>query len=176
MRRPGRDSESSSESATGAPSAAPEDADVAADDAAASAGGGNSGESALAVDTRAVAAAREIVRTGSMQLSVDDAEDGAAAVARIAGDAGGFVADEQARVRDHEVDITVRVPADTFEDVRGEIAGLGDVVEQTVEAQDVTAEVVDLDSRDHVARAQRRTAAGPAVGGGRRGSAGDGGG
>lgn len=140
----GRDS--SSESATEAPGAAPADSGVAADEAA-SAGGGSSGESALGVDTRAVAAAREIVRTGSMQLSVDDAEDGATAVARIAGDAGGFVADEQARVRDHEVDITVRVPADGFEDVRGEIAGLGDVVEQTVEAQDVTAEVVDLDSR-----------------------------
>ena len=85
---------------------------------------GNSGESALAVDTRAVAAAREVVRTGSVQLSVDDAEDGAAAVARIAGDAGGFVADEQARARDHEVDITVRVPADTFEDVVQELGAI----------------------------------------------------
>jgi hypothetical protein len=109
--------------------------------------------SALDVDTQAIAAERDIVRTGSMQLRVDDAEDGETAVARIATDAGGFVSNEQARVKDHQVDITVRVPADHFEDVRADIADLGDVVEQTVDAQDVTAQVVDIDSR--VASLQR---------------------
>jgi hypothetical protein len=119
----------------------------------ASRGGGDSGATALAVDTRAIAAARDIVRTGSMQLTVDDAGEASAAITRIATDAGGFVAREEARVRDDEVDITIRVPADSFEDVRARVGDLGDVEEQTVDAQDVTAQVVDIDSR--VASLQR---------------------
>ena len=122
-------------------------------DEAATEGGGASGETALAVDTQAIAAARDIVRTGSMQLTVDDAEEAAADISRIATDAGGFVASEEARVRDDEVDITIRVPADSFEDVRAQVGDVGDVEEQTVDAQDVTAQVVDIDSR--VASLQR---------------------
>jgi hypothetical protein len=143
---------SSSDSAGGARLVAPTESaepNAAGQDEATAGSAG----SALDVDTQAIAAERDIVRTGSMQLRVDDAEDGETAVARIATDAGGFVSNEQARVRDHQVDITVRVPADHFEDVRADIADLGDVVEQTVDAQDVTAQVVDIDSR--VASLQR---------------------
>ena len=149
----GDDSESAN---LAAPTTASE-ADTATGDEAAVAGdaGGAdaAGTTALGVDTQAIAAERDIVRTGSMQLTVDDAEDSAAGVARIASDAGGFVSNEQARAKDDQVDITVRVPADTFEDVRSDIGDLGDVVEQTVDAQDVTAQVVDIDSR--VASLQR---------------------
>jgi len=87
------------------------------------------------------------VRTGTMRLTVDDVDATASDVRRLAVDAGGFVADEQVRARDDEVDMTVRVPADRFDDVRGAIGELGDVAEQDVEAQDVTAEVVDVESR-----------------------------
>jgi hypothetical protein len=127
--------------------------DLATDEVQSAGGSAAGEESALAVDTQAIAAARDVVRTGSMQVTVDDAADGAADVARIATDAGGFVSNEQARVRDRQVDVTVRVPASSFEDVRAEIGDLGDVVEQTVDAQDVTAQVVDIDSR--VASLQR---------------------
>lgn len=102
---------------------------------------------ALAVDTAAIAAARDVVSTGDMTLTVDDAAAAAGDVREIATEAGGFVADEQARAGDDEVDITIRVPADVFDDVRGDVGDLGDVVEQNVEARDVTAEMVDLDSR-----------------------------
>ncbi|HET8620200.1 MAG TPA: DUF4349 domain-containing protein [Acidimicrobiales bacterium] len=76
-----------------------------------------------------------------------DAAAAADAVRRIATDAGGFVADEQERARDDEVDITVRVPAASFDEVREDIGALGDVVTQNVEARDVTAEMVDVESR-----------------------------
>ena len=117
-------------------------------------GGGSAGEAAtagadpgaLAVDAAAIAAARDVVRTGDMTLTVDDAAAAAGDVRGIAAEAGGFVADEQERARD-EVDITIRVPADVFDDVRGDVGDLGDVVEQNVDARDVTAEMVDLDSR-----------------------------
>jgi hypothetical protein len=109
--------------------------------------GGGEGAGPLAVDTVAVARARDVVRTGTMQLTVDDVDAAATEVRRLAAGAGGFVADEQVRARDDEVDMTVRVPADRFDGVRTAIGELGDVAEQDVEARDVTAEVVDVESR-----------------------------
>jgi Domain of unknown function (DUF4349) len=123
--------------------------EASADAAGAEGDGGGGGEAAvpLAVDTVAVARARDVVHTGTMELTVEDVDASATDVRRLAADAGGFVADEQVRARDEEVDLTVRVPADRFDGVRGAIAELGDVAEQKVEARDVTAEVVDVESR-----------------------------
>ncbi len=132
------DDESADEAAAG-------DAATDADMTAAEESGGGAG--ALAVDTAAIAADRDVVRTGDMRLAVDDAPEAADGVRGIATDAGGFVADEQERARDEEVDITVRVPADRFDDVREDVEALGDVVEQSVDARDVTAEMVDVESR-----------------------------
>jgi hypothetical protein len=101
----------------------------------------------LAVDTVALSQAREVIRTGRLDLSVDDVEDAAADVRRITDAAKGFVADEQVHAADAEVSITVRVPTDDFDGVRAQIAELGEVVEQTVEAEDVTAEMVDVETR-----------------------------
>jgi Domain of unknown function (DUF4349) len=109
--------------------------------------GGSEAAVPLAVDTVAVARARDVVRTGTMELTVEDIDAAATDVRRLATDAGGFVADERVRARDEEVDLTVRIPADRFDGVRGAIGELGDVAEQNVEARDVTAEVVDVESR-----------------------------
>ena len=134
--------------ATAAPGVA-DTGDGAGEETAEGAGGGGADEGAgpLSVDTVAIAQARDVVRTGTMQLTVDDVDATLVDVRRLATDAGGFVADEQVRARDAEVDVTVRVPADRFDDVRGAIGELGDVAEQNVEARDVTAEVVDVESR-----------------------------
>jgi len=94
-----------------------------------------------------VAAARDVVRTGTMRVTVADAPAAAGEVRAIAGGVGGFVADEQVQPGDGRVTVTVRVPADAFDDVRAAVRTLGDVSEEEVEARDVTAEVVDLDSR-----------------------------
>jgi Domain of unknown function (DUF4349) len=144
--------DSSAEAGGGVDATGPPDADSgggAGEEAAEDAGGGGGDEGAgpLAVDTVAIAQARDVVRTGTMQLTVDDVDATLVDVRRLATDAGGFVADEQARARDAEVDVAVRVPADRFDDVRGAIGELGDVAEQNVEARDVTAEVVDVESR-----------------------------
>lgn len=94
-----------------------------------------------------VAEGRDIVRTGTMTVTVGDAPSSADDVRRLAADRGGFVADESVRVEDDEVDLTLRVPADGFDDLRDQVAELGDVAAQDSQAQDVTAQVVDLDSR-----------------------------
>lgn len=145
----GSDAGGSADTAVGDPGAEEgrEVTDETAADADSGAAAGGEGAGPLALGTVAIAGARDVVRTGTMQLTVDDVEATATAVRRLATDAGGFVADEQVRARDDEVDITVRVPADRFDDVRGAIGDLGDVAEQDVEAQDVTAEVVDVESR-----------------------------
>lgn len=142
-------SETSGASSGGADEEALEfdDEQAAQDDAAGGAGDGTGGEANLAVDTVALAQDREVIRTGVLNLSVDDVADAATEVRRIAGAAEGFVADEQQHAADAEVSITVRVPTDDFDGVRAQIADLGDVVEQTVEAQDVTAEMVDVETR-----------------------------
>jgi Domain of unknown function (DUF4349) len=130
-----------SEATADAADAGGEARDEASADAAVADGDGaeGGGEAAvpLAVDTVAVARARDVVRTGTMELTVEDVEATATDVRRLATDAGGFVADEQKRARDGKVDLTVRVPADRFDGVRGAIA------EQNAEARDVTADVVD---------------------------------
>lgn len=110
-------------------------------------GSGGGQASSLAVDTVALARQREVIRTGEMWMTVDRVEEAADDVRTVADEAGGYVGDEQLRARDGEADVTVRVPAADFDDVRSGIAELGDVGEQSVEAQDVTAEMVDVETR-----------------------------
>jgi hypothetical protein len=132
-----------------APEAAPQDAGAEATDEAAAeaaAGDGTGGAAELAA-LEVVGAERDVVRTGTMQVTVDEIETAANEVRALATEADGFVADEQVRAVDDTVDVTVRVPADAFEDVRAGVAELGDVTEQDVQAQDVTAEMVDVESR-----------------------------
>ena len=136
--------------ASGSPSGVGDESrDEASAEPTAESDGAGGGDAAvpLAVDTVAVARARDVVRTGTMELTVEDVDATTTDVRGVASDAGGFVADEQVRARDDEADLTVRVPADRFDGVRGAIAELGDVAEQNVEARDVTAEVVDVESR-----------------------------
>jgi Domain of unknown function (DUF4349) len=126
------------------PGAAPQESD----EAATGAGGGDAGRVAIAPDpAQVVAATRDVVRTGTMQLTVEDVDDAAADITALVTGAGGFVSNEQARAADRQVDLTVRIPADRFEDVRGQIGKLGTVESQQVDAQDVTAEMVDVQSR-----------------------------
>lgn len=124
------------------------DLDQASEEAGAPAADGATGAGGdAAIDTVALVRDREVIRTGSMQLSVDEVGDALAEVRRLTDEAAGFVADERELARESQVTITVRVPTDAFDEVRELVAELGDVVEQTVEAKDVTAEVVDVETR-----------------------------
>lgn len=109
-------------------------------------GGGSDGQ-ATPTALELTAQARDVVRTGSVRLTVDEVDDAVPEIRAIAAGAHGFVADEQVRAADDVADVTVRVPADQFDRVRDAVGELGDVTEQDVKAHDVTAEMVDLDSR-----------------------------
>ena len=113
----GGDARSDDRSTDAALDVAPGDVDAEAADEAAADGDGTGGHTALAAFDVAQAE-RDVVRTGTMQVTVDEVEAAADEVRALATEAGGFVADEQVRAVDDTVDITVRVPADAFEDVR----------------------------------------------------------
>lgn len=110
-------------------------------------GAGSDGGVGLAYDTVAFAEEREVIRTGEVDLRVDDVRDGVEGVRDAADAAGGFVSHESATVDSGHAGVTVRVPTDRFDDVRDAVAELGEVTEQSVRAEDVTAEMVDIESR-----------------------------
>jgi hypothetical protein len=99
------------------------------------------------IDTATLARDREVVRTGTMQVVVDDVSSALRSVRRLTGSAEGFVADEQATTDEDSASITVRVPSSKFDSVRDQVGRLGEVASQNVKAEDVTAKLVDLDSR-----------------------------
>jgi hypothetical protein len=58
---------------------------------------------------------------------------------------GGLVADE--RVREGGATLTLQVPAESLDGVLAELAAVGAVAERTVEARDVTEQIVDMEGR-----------------------------
>jgi Domain of unknown function (DUF4349) len=108
-------------------------------------GGDTAGATPTALEL--TAQARDVVRTGSMRVTVVEVDDAVPELRSIAAGARGFVADEQVRSDDDAADVTLRVPADGFDRVREAIAELGEVTSQDIQAADVTAEMVDLESR-----------------------------
>jgi hypothetical protein len=95
-----------------------------------------------------------VIRTAEISLEI--ARDSFDAVfgdaVDIAEDNGGFVADSSARER--AGDLTIRVPADSFDSTLRALRDLGEVQVQSIRGQDVTAEYVDLDARVRIAKAR----------------------
>lgn len=93
-----------------------------------------------------------VVRTASLQVEV---ADGAAAgavdeAATVAAELGGFVTEAQTRRTDvggTSGTVTVRVPVDRFDEARRRLGALGEVREESVNGEDVTGQLVDLDAR-----------------------------
>jgi len=97
-------------------------------------------------------AGAKVVKTATMRVEVgkgkfQSAFDRAAAIA--AGHGGYVAASSAATVDDRasEGTVTVRVPADQFENTRRELGALGKVQHQELSGQDVTAQIVDYDAR-----------------------------
>ncbi|GAA2411072.1 hypothetical protein GCM10010420_44920 [Streptomyces glaucosporus] len=95
-------------------------------------------------------AATHIVRTASLTVEVGDVPGALAGARRTVEAAGGYVADESTdrdsggRERSR---VTLRVPPAEYEEVLEDLAGLGKPVRRKVTAEDVTDEVVDVESR-----------------------------
>jgi hypothetical protein len=95
---------------------------------------------------------RSIIATGEVSVEVDDVRAGARRVADAASAAGGFVSEQEATPSEGIATITVRIPTERFQAVLGELESLGKVLAQHIDTDDVTEQVVDLESRISSAR------------------------
>lgn len=87
------------------------------------------------------AEARKRVYTGNARLAVDDPEERKKRIALLVEEAGGYVE------ASYEQAVVVRVPAERFAEIFQRILGLGEVLQKSVETQDVTEAFSDLQAR-----------------------------
>ncbi|MBL8777428.1 MAG: DUF4349 domain-containing protein [Acidimicrobiales bacterium] len=152
----GVDESSSSDAAApaefAADEAAPSDGASAGDAATESAAGGSG--SGVDPAVAAASANRELILTGSVAVVVADLDRAVTRVGRIATGAGGLVFGEQtSRTSDPGSVLTLKVPPASFERVLDDVAALGEAEDRQIGSEDVTSQVVDLDSRIATAEA-----------------------
>jgi len=129
-----------------AASATPGEADTQAAEAPAAA--------PVGVDLAAVTAGRQIVSTAEVDLTAPEAGEVADRIAELATEAGGFVSGEEtSKVQGTRTTLIVRVPPEEFDGLLDAIGGLGELTAQRIETDDVTQQVVDLESRITTAEA-----------------------
>ncbi|PPS79191.1 DUF4349 domain-containing protein [Streptomyces sp. MH60] len=145
-------SDAGSDSGGGAKAAAPQEGSRAegsqADDGTGAAGAGRAdGADASAPPKLAPA---HLIRTVSLSVQVRDTSEALDAARTATEDAGGYVGDEST-TRDAEgherTEVTLRVPVERYEDVLDELEGAGKLLRRDAQAEDVTDQVVDVDSR-----------------------------
>jgi hypothetical protein len=102
-------------------------------------------------------APRDIIRTGSVSIVATDPADTRDRIAGLVSDLGGYVSDESARIQDSgdvdEIRVVLQVPTGRFDVAVERISALGQVTSRSIQAQDVTGAVADVDSRVDTARA-----------------------
>ena len=127
--------------------AAKEAAPPAADDRPGAAGGDASGARATAPPK---AAATHVIRTASLTVQVEDVPKALDEARTTVEDAGGYVGDEDTS-RDEDgrerTRLELRVPVDAYQDVLDGLEGAGKLLHRGAKAQDVTDQVVDVESR-----------------------------
>ncbi|MHB9858330.1 DUF4349 domain-containing protein [Streptomyces sp. YIM S03343] len=137
-------------------------ADSAGKGAQYGAGDAKSGGSGAASGTRSGTSqtpklnAASIIRTASLTVQVKDVPKALDDARTTAENAGGYIGDESTTrdTRGHErTRVVLRVPTDRYDKVLADLQGSGKLLERTAKAQDVTDQVVDVDSRVKSARA-----------------------
>ncbi|WP_078890407.1 DUF4349 domain-containing protein [Streptomyces maremycinicus] len=120
------------------------DADAAQD---AKEGAGASGSKATSAPDLT---ANRIIRTASLTVQVKDVPKALDEARATTENAGGYVGDETT-VRDGDgaerTRVVLRVPVAQYDDVLADLQGAGKLLERTAKAQDVTDQVVDVESR-----------------------------
>lgn len=91
---------------------------------------------------------RSIIRTGEITVEVDDVPEMAGEVRALALELDGFISNSlQGEVEDSAT-LTMRIPADRFEDALAAIHDLGgEVKAEATREEDVTAVVIDMEAR-----------------------------
>jgi hypothetical protein len=102
-------------------------------------------------DVRQPGVDRSLVRTATIELTAGDVGDTVDHARDIAATEGGYAGREE--VREQSATLTLHIPSDRFDHALDELSGLGTVTSREQSAEDVTEQVVDLDSRIATQRA-----------------------
>jgi hypothetical protein len=94
---------------------------------------------------------RSLVRTATVELAAADVGGTVDRARDIGATQGGYAGREE--VREEFATLTLHIPSDRFDRALDELSALGEVTSRTQSAEDVTEQVVDLDSRVATQRA-----------------------
>ncbi|MFG2945958.1 DUF4349 domain-containing protein [Streptomyces adustus] len=112
--------------------------------------GSGSGSGRTKTDTPPVLSNSHIIRTATLTVQVKDAAKALDSARTTTENAGGYVGDETT-TRDADsgetTRVVLRVPVERYAEVLAGLEGTGKLLERTAKAQDVTDQVVDVDSR-----------------------------
>ncbi|MEV2277307.1 DUF4349 domain-containing protein [Nocardiopsis sp. NPDC049922] len=118
------------------------------------------GDGAGALGSGVEDANRDLIHTATMSVRVQDVEEAAQRAAELTVEAGGYVSSEQLSTPVGEsptATLTLRVPAEDYEDALTDLAELGDRSSLERSVDDVTEEVADVESRIASAEAALET-------------------
>lgn len=102
----------------------------------------------FAVPPFAAAIEQRIVKTGEVTLEVEQVGEALGRVRAMAVELGGYVGGSQAGTLDDRASLTIRIPADSFDEAIARLHEMdADVVAEATREQDVTGQVVDLEAR-----------------------------
>ncbi|MEV7286158.1 DUF4349 domain-containing protein [Streptomyces sp. NPDC093252] len=139
--------------------AAPGAEDAGAEDAGSGEARADEGAGAEGADESAPdLPATHIIRTASLTVQVKDVPRALREARSAVEGAGGHIGEEHT-TRDEDdaeyTDVTLRVPADAYDKILGELEGVGSgkLLERSTKAEDVTDQVVDVESRIQSQRA-----------------------
>jgi hypothetical protein len=125
--------------------------DIAGQQGAAAPSGAADGSSTASGNKGALAALadQKIIKTGEITVEVPNVASALAAVRSMAVELGGYIGGAQAGTLDDAATLTLRIPADKFDDAIARVQGikLSKVLSQSQREEDVTSAVVDLDAR-----------------------------
>ncbi|MGW6796846.1 DUF4349 domain-containing protein [Streptomyces chartreusis] len=143
--------DSGGDSKAAAGEAARADSDGGANsDGGAKEGAPGTGSDARRATTPAKVSASHIIRTASLTVQVKEVPKALDEARATAENAGGYVGNETT-TRDEEgherTRVVLRVPVDEYAEVLADLEGAGKLIERSAKAQDVTDQVVDVESR-----------------------------
>lgn len=99
-------------------------------------------------DAVAQSAQRQIVKTGEVTIEVSNVSTAVGKVRALAVTLGGYVGDSQSGTGKDAATLTLRIPADRFDDALAELHKIpGQVVGEATREEDVTSALVDLNAR-----------------------------
>ena len=114
---------------------------------AAPSGGGNTTGSSRPLPF-AAPADRQIIKTGEVMVEVENVAAALGRVRAMAVQVGGYVGGSQAGTLEESATLTLRIPADRFEDALAQLHELeGKVLSEATREEDVTSAIVDLEAR-----------------------------